>query len=225
MSEREKYWIQFYNSNHKEIGYNLTSGGDGAALGLENVASKFTEEDLLKIISLLEETVIPMHLIAEEFECSRATIERINAGQTYYNKNNQYPLRKEKYKTYSGVKNGNSSLTQEQFENLVYDLKYTNILFSDLCTKYNVSQSVITNINRGITYFNSDMQYPLREKNASQRRVFSKEEMDTIKFLLQETKTPMAAIAKEVKCDSKVIAAINKGTRQTQSDWVYPLRK
>lgn len=27
LDEREKYWISFYNSNNRDIGYNLTPGG------------------------------------------------------------------------------------------------------------------------------------------------------------------------------------------------------
>jgi len=29
LSEKEKYWISFYNSTNKEIGYNISKGGDG----------------------------------------------------------------------------------------------------------------------------------------------------------------------------------------------------
>lgn len=29
LSQKEKYWISFYNSNNNKIGYNLTSGGEG----------------------------------------------------------------------------------------------------------------------------------------------------------------------------------------------------
>lgn len=35
IDEREQYWIQYYNSNNKEYGYNLTTGGDGGELNLE----------------------------------------------------------------------------------------------------------------------------------------------------------------------------------------------
>lgn len=29
LNQKEKYWIKFYNSTNREIGYNLTEGGDG----------------------------------------------------------------------------------------------------------------------------------------------------------------------------------------------------
>ena len=36
MQEAEKKWIKFYQSNNKQHGYNLTTGGDGAAAGVDN---------------------------------------------------------------------------------------------------------------------------------------------------------------------------------------------
>lgn len=35
MNERERYWIAFYNSTNREIGYNLADGGVGGYLGPE----------------------------------------------------------------------------------------------------------------------------------------------------------------------------------------------
>lgn len=46
MIEREKYWINFYNSTNKDIGYNISIGGDGANLGSLNHEARFTEEEI-----------------------------------------------------------------------------------------------------------------------------------------------------------------------------------
>lgn len=35
LNEREKYWIKSYNSTDREIGYNISIGGDGGNLGEE----------------------------------------------------------------------------------------------------------------------------------------------------------------------------------------------
>lgn len=48
LNEREQYWIQFYNSNNKEIGYNLTIGGD-ALLGENHPKAKLLDEEILDI--------------------------------------------------------------------------------------------------------------------------------------------------------------------------------
>jgi len=44
MRERERYWINVFNSNKKEFGYNVSSGGDGANSGSDNHQAKLTEE-------------------------------------------------------------------------------------------------------------------------------------------------------------------------------------
>ena len=224
LSEREKYWIKYYNSNLKEKGYNLTEGGDGAALGTLNVSACFSEEDLKSIIKILQETEIPMYKIAEEFGCNRITIERLNAGETYYNKNLIYPIRQKKYTPKSGVLNGNSSLTQEQLDSLIYDLKNTNIYMKDLCVKYKISQSVITNINTGKRYFNKDLEYPIRKKNASRMLNFSQEDLLKIKEMLQNNIT-MDIIAKQMNCSRKTISNINKGISYVNPNWNYPIKK
>lgn len=46
MIEREKYWINFYNSTNKDIGYNISVGGDGANIGCLNHEARFTEEEI-----------------------------------------------------------------------------------------------------------------------------------------------------------------------------------
>lgn len=45
LDEKEKYWIQFYNS-YGATGYNATIGGDG---GQTSIKSKLTEEDVINI--------------------------------------------------------------------------------------------------------------------------------------------------------------------------------
>lgn len=47
MIEKEKYWIQYYDSYNN--GYNQTLGGDGASFGEVNVNSCLSEEDVVAI--------------------------------------------------------------------------------------------------------------------------------------------------------------------------------
>lgn len=227
LNERERYYIALYQSNNKELGYNLTEGGDGAALGLDNVASKFTQEDLDNIINLLQTTDVPMYQIAESYNCSRATIERLNSGETYYNQNLTYPIRKNKYVPKSGCQNGNSSLTEEQLANLINDLKDMKLSNKDITLKYNICQTTLTNINNGRAYYDNNISYPIRKRNESRARVFTLEELLLIKELLMQDKkqVTMTDIGNKINCDRKVISDINKGVRQPQEGWSYPIRK
>lgn len=62
LSERECYWIQYYNSFH--FGYNATRGGDGTVLyDYQQIVNKYLEGSLVKEI-------------AEEFECSLDTVSK-----------------------------------------------------------------------------------------------------------------------------------------------------
>ena len=227
LSEREIYWIAFYESNNKEKGYNLTPGGDGAALGIDNVASKFSQQDLNAIVKLLLETDIPMYKIAEEYNCNRITIERLNAGETYFNNKLTYPIRQEKYIPKGGCENGNSSLNQTQLNNLIEDLINTSIPMKELASKYGIAISTLSQINNGKTYKNEMLNYPLRKKNSDRMKTFSREQLEQIKKLLEcsPREQTMTKIGKEFNCSRDIISEINNGSRQKQSDWNYPIRK
>lgn len=227
LSEREIHWIAFYESNNKEKGYNLTPGGDGAALGIDNVASKFSQEDLDTIVKLLLETDIPMYKIAEEYNCNRITIERLNSGETYFNNKLRYPIRQEKYVPKGGCENGNSSLNQEQLNNLIEDLVNTTVSMKELAIKYGIASNTLSQINNGKSYKNENLNYPLRKKNSDRIKVFSREQLERIKILLEQSarEETMTKIGKEFNCSRDIISQINNGTRQKQSDWTYPIRK
>lgn len=167
LKEREIYWIAYYNTfEDKTKGYNLTPGGDGAALGTNNVASKFSESDLLNIRKLLIETDIPIYQIAEMYECNRNTISRLDKGETYFDKNYSYPLRKQKYIPKSGSQNGNAKINEEVFSLIVKDLLDLKLSSKEICEKYGISSGTLSKINNGKTYIHSNIQYPIRPKNA-----------------------------------------------------------
>lgn len=86
LNEREKYWIKYYDSYND--GYNSTLGGDGAI-----TTAKITEEDLNKIIPLLQENVLSMQDIAIQTGYSIGTISEINQGHIWRKQYLSYPLR------------------------------------------------------------------------------------------------------------------------------------
>ena len=62
LSQRECYWIEYYNSYH--FGYNATLGGDGKVLyDYQQIVNKYLEGALVKEI-------------AKEFECSTETVSK-----------------------------------------------------------------------------------------------------------------------------------------------------
>ena len=166
-----------------------------------------------------------MYKIALLYNCERNTIEKINSGKTYYSSNNIYPIRQNQYKTAAGSKNPNASVEEEKLQLIIQDLKNCDLTFKDIANKYQISSNTLSNINRGIHYYQDNIEYPIRKKNAimSNKRIFTNNEMIIIKEMLENSKISMADIANKLNCDRKVIRDINKGNRQKQEDWIYPI--
>lgn len=86
LSDRELYWIQYYNS-YKE-GYNAT---------LETTVSghviKLSEEDVSNIISDLKNTLITQKELAKKYNVGEDTISEINQGKTRIRIGIEYPIR------------------------------------------------------------------------------------------------------------------------------------
>lgn len=172
LSDREIYYINLYQTNKKEFGYNLTTGGDGASLGTQNIASKFSEIDVKNIRNLLMNTDIPIYKIAEQYNCDRNTISRLNSGETYYNSIYSYPLRKNKYIPKNGSQNGNARISEELFWLIYIDLKDLKLSSKAICEKYGISSGTLSKLNNGKSYIHQNINYPIRQKNAYLNKKF-----------------------------------------------------
>lgn len=49
LNKRERYWIKYYQTNNRELGYNIREGGEGSGPGEEHENHKVTEEDVRDI--------------------------------------------------------------------------------------------------------------------------------------------------------------------------------
>lgn len=106
--------------------------------------------DLLSCNFSLEE-------LAVKYTCSLNTIQELNRGKLYKNLKYTYPL-------FNG--NGKSrKLTEEQENNLKWELQHTTVSFSELAKKYNISANYIRFINTGKSRYNNTLDYPLRKHN------------------------------------------------------------
>ena len=87
LDEREKYWIQYYDSFNN--GYNCTSGGTN-----QREATKKFDQNFIKIIQqLLIKNQLSYQEIHKQYNISLGMISEINTGKVNFNKNLQYPLR------------------------------------------------------------------------------------------------------------------------------------
>ena len=96
LDERETYWISYYKSNDKNLGYNLTSGGSGA----KDCGIFLNAESANEIKQLLLTTEIKQWDIAKKFNVNQAMISYINNGDLWRDESLKYPLRERKIKQY-----------------------------------------------------------------------------------------------------------------------------
>ena len=81
LSEREEYWIKYYNSNNIEIGYNMTAGGENVA-GENNPRAVFSNKDILDIRKRRFQGERKRDVYQEYRDRSFGTFENIWLGRT-----------------------------------------------------------------------------------------------------------------------------------------------
>lgn len=83
LNEREKYWIQYYNSFYN--GYNQTLGGEGSSGGQP-------KEKIIGVIQDLLTTDMKHREIAKKWQVSIEMVQGINTGRYWFQDNFVYPL-------------------------------------------------------------------------------------------------------------------------------------
>lgn len=77
LNEKEKTYINFYQSNNSNIGYNETDGGDGG-----RTSSKLSQAQVSEIIKLIQTSDISLSDIARMYNIDKSIIININNGKT-----------------------------------------------------------------------------------------------------------------------------------------------
>lgn len=142
--QKEVYWIKFYNTYND--GYNQTPGGKAPKY------IKFKPEIILLAKNMIKDG-IDFNTISEETGISISHLSEINTGKRHYDKDEKYPLQK--------MTQGRK-LNQQQVDEIKELLKTTKISQQKIANKYNVSQKVISGINLGKKYRESETLYPIR---------------------------------------------------------------
>lgn len=220
-NEREKYYIIKYNSLRPN-GYNILEGGSEPPLfkGVEHPEANFkTNKDLEKIVSELKFTKNSIRDIAKGFNVSPSCVSDINLGNTYYNSNNEYPLRK--------ISNPRGKLTQEDVEEIIYALKFSYTSYEDIGKIYGVEGRSISRINNG-TYHKQDViSYPIRKYRATKNPCkLTYHQVSEIIALISTTKISLRQIAMLYNVAPNIIIGIKNGsTKMYRRDNLnYPLR-
>ena len=160
--------------------------------------------------------------ISKEYEIDVSTIHDINNGTLHFIKNETYPLRKGR--VFSHIKDIAS--------NIIKDLIETDFQQKDIAKKYNVSINIVSQINRGTSYRQDNIQYPIRNnyqaKNGGRnKKCLSPNEIKEIEYLLKNTNIGIRKIAGKFEVCYETIAQINLGAivKYRQENSNYPIRK
>lgn len=114
LGEREQYWIEFYKANNKEIGYNLTIGGDTAALNGEySPVAVFTNDQVLDIRRRRFEGERKKDVYSDYTSYAFGTFEKVWLGRGYPEVGQEYLIqahtktrRNYSSEANAGIKNG-----------------------------------------------------------------------------------------------------------------------
>ena len=153
LNEREIYWIKFYQTFPPELGkgYNENEGGDSGKF------NKLKENEIKEIINLLKNTSITQKEIANIFKVHHQTINDINVGKAYFNKDISYPIRETKNRKISIL----DIKTIEEIQNL---LIFSYIPKYKIASRFNIRKEIVDDIDKGKRNYNSKLKYPLRCK-------------------------------------------------------------
>ena len=196
-SEREQYWIKYYNT-FEGVGYNSTPGGENG----EHL-NKLSDQEAKSIIDLLVNTDTSYKEIEIECNISPALLSNINHGLRYSDDKLNYPLRKY-YK--SGL---------EEYGELIFLLKNSYLSFREIAERLNMGESTVKKINYGILQYDDNISYPIRKFDIRKIKKVHKE--------LMSDKT-WEEVSKSTKMSIKILKKINSGENNYVDFLKYPLR-
>lgn len=213
-NEREKWWIDYYKSNKREFGYNITEGGEDPPVisGDDSYFAIYSEEQINKVINEILQTNKPFEQIAKENNLSTEYLSFLNRGIIRKDDRYKYPLRI----------NGNEIVKENIVNSIEQDLSDTFLSFADIQRKYNVSANVVYDVNNGRhSNCSNKYSYPIREKYAQS----SQEGFGILVNMLKDSKYKRDEIAQILGVSKIFISRFNNGKIYKQNNIDYPIRK
>ena len=187
-NERERYWIQLYNSLTPN-GYNIQQGGEEPPhySGIEHPLATITDLETLNCLKEdLKNGTLSLLDLARKYNTNKKTINNINQGICYASINETYPLRK--------IPNQNGKLNDSQVWEIINILTFSYRQYEDIASQYNVSISTIKNINAGTFHKMPNVEYPVRNYKNSGKPAITYEQTTEIINLLKNTNLSMRKI-------------------------------
>lgn len=220
-NERERYWIQLYNSLTPN-GYNIQQGGEEPPhySGIEHPLATITDLETLNCLKEdLKNGTLSLLDLARKYNTNKKTINNINQGICYASINETYPLRK--------IPNQNGKLNDSQVWEIINILTFSYRQYEDIASQYNVSISTIKNINAGTFHKMPNVEYPVRNYKNSGKPAITYEQTTEIINLLKNTTLSMREISRRYNINHSTVQGINSGTavRYKRKEEKYPIRQ
>lgn len=219
IDEREKFFINYYQTLTTQNGYNLTVGGNECpkpSLSYEKKLQRsklFTGEEIQDIQQRL--------MNDEEFDeietfyaprLKRSFLCNINVGINFFNPDFNYPLKK----------NAKSRFSQKEIRE-IKDMIKQGVKYADIKEKYHIqSAGFLSLINTGAYFFDPNETYPLNNKigNKAQNEAW----VDAIRQDILQTRLSLKDIAKKHNRSYATVKNICAGRSHKKPDLTYPLR-
>lgn len=152
-NEKEKYYIQYYNSLVPN-GYNIMKGGEEPPhkYGEEHHNSKYSQKIVDQIIDDLLSHKYTQKEIQDKYNVSQQLITSINRGVVHRRPGLEYPI----------IKTSKYHCDEESFEKIVYLLKNSKCTCAEIGQYFGFSTSTIKAINSGRNHYTKDIKYPIR---------------------------------------------------------------
>ena len=211
IDDREKYWINYYDTYEDPLGYNLTPGGKSGSRYY-----KF-EKSIINLAKSLIKEGRPFSEIKEIAGISIEHLSEINTGKRHFDENENYPL---------NIMTRGRKTTEEEVNNIYSLLKEGQLTIREISKKINVSESVVSSINTGQCFKRENEIYPLRQKvHSKTRHVLKENELMKLINDLMNTIIPFSELSKKYNIGITTVHNINKGKTRKKDNFSYPLRK
>lgn len=214
LNDREMFYINQYQSNDSNYGYNLTLGGQMTH------CSKYNKSQVLKVIQDIKNFPNKtLSKIAQENNMTIETVSDINNGDTWYMSDENYPIRKCVMK---------DLLTKEDVIE-IKNMLSRGVSSTKIGQIFNVSTTNITNINHGKIYKEPNEIYPIFKATNSRPNLTMREIQEIINYLIT-TDYNYTQISEILHIGRKTISNIDTGKRYIKEIKalgykMFPLRK
>lgn len=208
--KREQYWIAYYDTYNDPAKYNYTPGG-------EYITDPVYSEEVIDRVKFLLEQKISFSEIQKETGISLPHISEINTGKRRKDNIHTYPI--------NSMTCGRK-LTQTQVKEIIELLQQGTLNNLQISIKYEVSDTVIERINKGISYKQPEIEYPIRKRlNQNKHHRLTQTQFDNLATDLIESTLSFKELAIKYDISIATIYNINSGRTRKQNKYNYPLRK